>query len=436
MPAEIRIEGDTKVISNQFPAKLAPLFSPAPYKVLWGGRDGIKSWTIARVLLVLGAQSGLRVLCARETQSSIADSVHALLSDQIEAMGLADQYLVQKYTITHRWDGTSFIFKGLMDPKSIKSVESCDILWVEEAQSVKKETWDTVLPTIRKEGSQVWVSFNPELTTDDTFIRFILQPPPGSIVIKTTYRDNPWLSERSRITIEHMKATDPQGYLHVYEGECRTDVDGAIFGEQMKAAEAAGNITVVPADLSRPVMTFWDLGFGDLTTVWFAQAVAGRFHVIDYLQGSGKPISDYIIALQNRKYIYGEHWLPHDCVDTLIHKKLASGDKSRSIEQIMRASGMKVRVAAKMAIHDRINATRTVFPQCLFDAEKCRDGLQALRMYQWKPVNAAGETPKEPLHNIWSHGADGFCTLGVSIKLPASAAAKPAEPEAEYSWLG
>jgi len=176
----------------EFPEKLAFLFQPKRYKVAWGGRGSAKSWSIARALLIIAAQKTKRILCAREFQNSIQDSVHKLLSDQIEALGLSDQYEIQKTTIIHRLTGSEFIFSGLRhNVDSLKSKEGIDIVWVEEAQMVSSFSWDKLIPTIRKEGSEIWISFNPELETDETYKRFVLNPPTESVVAKINWRDNP-----------------------------------------------------------------------------------------------------------------------------------------------------------------------------------------------------------------------------------------------------
>ena len=158
----------------EFPLKLQCLFESARYKVLWGGRGGAKSWGIARALLIIGANKPIRVLCAREFQTSIKDSVHKLLSDQIINMGLTDFYEVVDRTIRGK-NGSEFNFVGLKNNvANVKSYEGVDICWVEEAQSVSARSWDVLIPTIRKEQSEIWVSFNPELATDNTYQRFIL----------------------------------------------------------------------------------------------------------------------------------------------------------------------------------------------------------------------------------------------------------------------
>lgn len=425
----------------EFPDKLQFLFEPHRYKVPWGGRGGTKSWAIARALLILGAQNPLRILCTRETQKSIADSVHKLLSDQIVLLGLQDFYTIEKARIIGRGE-TEFIFAGLRhNVNNIKSVEACDIVWVEEAQSVSKQSWAVLIPTIRKEGSEIWVSFNPDLATDDTYKRFVLNPPPNAKVVKVGWQDNPWFPEVLRIEMEYLREKDPAAYDHIWEGNCVSALEGAIYAAEIKVAEAEGRITTVSYDRTRPVDTFWDLGFGDLTSIWFAQSLpSGQFRLIDYLEDRGKTIEHYIIQLQNRGYMYGVDWLPHDAVDTIIHAKLAgSGDRSRSIEMLMRAAGRKVRIAPKMHVMTGINAARTIFPQCWFDAEKCADGLQALRHYQWGPISLSGVEKREPLHNWASHGSDGFRTMAVTIKQPvmerAKAAVKQQAEKSEHSWM-
>jgi phage terminase large subunit len=155
------------------PRKLHFLREPHRYKVLYGGRGGIKSWSIAQSLLVQGTERDLSIPCARETMQSIRESVHQLLEDQIQRLGMQGEYEVQRAEIKHRHRNTSFTFHSLRDQSvhNIKSLEGADILWVEEAQNVSKKSWRTVIPTIRKPGSEIWISFNPELETDDTYQR-------------------------------------------------------------------------------------------------------------------------------------------------------------------------------------------------------------------------------------------------------------------------
>ncbi len=426
------------IVECELPTKLSWLFEPHRYKVLYSGRGAAKSWSFAATALILGVKSPLRIVCARETMQSLKDSVHALLEDTIKRLGIGSLYDVQKSAI-YGTNGTEFTFIGLAhNVGNIKSLEGADVLWVEEGQTVTKDSWETVIPTIRKPGSEIWVSFNPKLATDDTYMRFVVHPPPGAKVERLNFRDNPWFTETMRIDMEHLHSTDELAYQHVWEGECKSAVEGAIYGEELKNADAEKRITSVPWDRTKPVDTFWDLGFTDKTAIWFAQPVAGWYHLIDYLEGAGKTISDYIVALQQRGYVYGTDWLPHDGVDTVIHTRLP-GDKSRSPEQMMRASGRKVRIAPKMLVASQINAARTVFPQCRFDADKCAVGLHALRQYQWPEDAASGAEGRKPLHNWASHAASAFMNFAVTMRHPELDPARVQAPKpvaSLYGWMG
>lgn len=428
-------------VTARFPLKLAFLFQPKRFKVLYGGRAGIKSWNIAQALLVQGSNKKLRILCTRATQQSIADSVHALLCDWIRRLGLTHFYRIQLNTIIGA-NGTQFIFAGLKEIDSIKSLEGVDICWVEEAQNVPKKSWEKLIPTIRKPGSEIWVSFNPELETDDTYIRFVLNTPSNAIVARTTYRDNPWFEETSlRPDMEDLRERDYQAYLNVWEGETKSTVEGAVYHDEMLLLEKAGRITDVAVDRLRPVDTFWDLGFADRMAIWFAQPLeTGQIRVVDYLESKGKALEWYLIQIQQRGYLMGTDWLPHDGVDAIIHHRL-SGDRSRSPEQLMRAAGRNVRVAAKLHVNSGINAVRTILPNCYIDRDRCSDGLRALRSYQWGPPSAGGLERREPLHDWASHGADAFRTLAVCVRYPqATLAPTPTRPsrrnKSGTGWMG
>jgi len=431
-------------ITARFPPAFEFLFEPHRYKGVRGGRGKGASWSFGKALLILGTGTcqhylgPLRILCARETQKSIADSVHTLLSDQVKALGMQNFYEVQQNTILGK-NGTEFIFAGLKhNINNIKSVEGCDIVWIEEAQSVSKDSWATLIPTIRKERSEIWASWNDILETDDTHQRFVINPPPDAVIKKLTYRDNPWFPEVLRIEMEHLRATDPAAYQHVWEGECRSAVEGAIYSKEIEQATKEGRICAVPCDRTRPVHTFWDLGYEDKTAIWFAQPVNGWYHFIDYLEDSGRTIEWYLIQLQQRGYLYGQDWLPHDGIDAIIHHRIA-GNRERSIEQIMRAAGRSVRLVPKMYVLDGINAARSIFPQCRFDETKCYEGLRALRMYQWGPPAASGKLRREPLHDAASHGADGFRGAAITLRNPEpELAAQPIHhiPTGVNSWMG
>ncbi len=202
---------------------MMPFFAQDPgirYRVTHGGRGSIKSWTLARVLLLMGCQRKMLIVCAREYQKSIRESVHRLLNRQIQRMHLAGEYDVKDSRIVNRWTGTEFIFVGLHhNIESIKSMEGIDIVWVEEAETVSAESWAALDPTVREKGSEIWVSFNPKEETDPTWQRFIVDPMPGTVVCPVSWKDNHWLPDVLRIQAEWMREHDPEGYAHIWEGK-------------------------------------------------------------------------------------------------------------------------------------------------------------------------------------------------------------------------
>ncbi|MBB6509745.1 hypothetical protein F4695_003113 [Rhizobium soli] len=216
--------------SIEIPEAFAGLFEPHRYKVYNCGRGSGKSWAVARVLVNLAHHTPLRAVCAREFQNSIEESVHKLLSDQIKFFGLP--YTIDKYRI-YNDIGSEFIFKGLskQDAAAIKSLEGADIVWVEEAQNVSEASWRNLTPTVRKDGSEIWVTFNPDVEDAPTYQRFVIKQPTNALVRRVNWDENPWFPsvlEQERLD---MLRDDPEGYQNVWEGHSRnltalnTDID-------------------------------------------------------------------------------------------------------------------------------------------------------------------------------------------------------------------
>lgn len=407
-------------ISPEFIPQVQFLFEPWRYKVLYGGRLGVKSWSVARALLILGLSGQERVLCARELQKSLDESVHKLLADQISAMGMNYLYEVQQAHIVGRESaqGTLFSFEGLRhNVAKVKSYEGLTRCWVEEAAKLSKASFNILDPTLRVQGSEIWLTYNPEL--DDDFVHqfFVVQPAPSNAkVVRLTFRDNPWLSETSRELIQHMKETDYDEYLHVYEGHTRQQLEGAIFAEELREAMSADpcRIARVPHQRSLPVNCYFDLGRSDHTSIWFEQRVGFEHHLIDFYQNRLKHIEHYLKLLQQKGYFYGTIWLPHDA------KAKTLGTKA-SIEEQVRDAGFTVRIVPKLSIPDRINAARTVFPLCYFDEARCAEGLKSLKHYRYE-VTEGGKFSLNPLHDWASDAADAFCYFGVASKVRGKSA--------------
>jgi len=205
----------------ELPRKFGFLLEPARYKVAHGGRGGAKSWSFARALLIRAVKEPLRVLCARELQLSIRDSVHRLLKDQIRALGYSSLFSVTNHSILGV-NGSEFIFTGIQaNVEKVRSLEGVDICWVEEAESVSKDSWEVLIPTIRKAGSEIWVSFNPQQATDPTYKRFITDKPPDAKVVEVNWRDNHWLSDELKAEKDYLHRVDPEAAQHVWEGKTR-----------------------------------------------------------------------------------------------------------------------------------------------------------------------------------------------------------------------
>jgi phage terminase large subunit len=402
----------TAIAKAEFPAKTQCLFVPEStrYRVLYGGRGGAKSWAVARALLIKAAKSPLRILCAREFQTSIKDSVHKLLSDQIVALGLLDLYEITQGAIRGR-NGSEFAFVGLKNNvANVKSYEGIDICWVEEAQTVSRNSWNVLIPTIRKEGSEIWITFNPELETDETYQRFVVKPPANAVVQKINWSDNPWFPETLRIEKESLRERDLQAYNQVWEGMCRQTVDGAIFATEMQRAEADGRITRVPYDPIKPVHAIWDLGWSDQTAIWFLQFVGMETRLISYLEDSQKTVNHYLQELQKKGYVYDTLWLPHDA-----ENKTLAGN-GRTIEELVKTAGYKTQILPKVPVVDSINAARTLFPNMWFDRENCADGLTCLRHYRYDVDPDTGMFSRNPRHDQYSHGADAFRYIALMLR--------------------
>lgn len=425
----------TGFVNAEFPEKLACLFDPPHmrFRVLYGGRGGAKSWGVARALLIKGAQTPIRVLCAREFQTSIKDSVHKLLSDQIEALGLSTFYEITQAQIRGK-NGTEFNFVGLKNNvANVKSYEGVDICWVEEAQTVSRHSWNVLIPTIRKEKSEIWITFNPELETDETYQRFVIHAPDNAIVQKINWSDNPWFPETLKLEKDALKARDPAAYNVVWEGLCRQTVDGAVFAREMQMAELEGRIMRVPYDATKPVHAVFDLGWADATAIWFLQFIGMETRLIRYVEGTQKTISEYLATMQSFGYIYDTLWLPHDAEN----KTLAAN--GRSIEEIVRAAGYKTRIIPRTPVADSINAARTMFRSCYFDRENCHEGLQCLRHYRYEVDPETGQFSRNPLHDNYSHGADAFRMIGLMVNEPRKPVRKQLNQQlyaSNLSWMG
>ena len=399
-------------IDARFPKSLQFLFKPARYKVARGGRGSGKSWGFARALILRCAKQQTRVLCTREIQKSIQQSVHQLLSDQIAAMGLAPVFEILQTEIRGP-HGSCFYFSGLSDvtATALKSFEGVDVCWCEEAQAISAKSWKTLIPTIRKEGSEIWVTYNPELESDPTHAMFVTNPPPDCVSVLMNYTDNPYFPKVLESERAHAEATmRSDDYRHTWLGQCKPAVEGAIYFDAMSASIAAGRIREVPHDASLKTHVIFDLGWNDAMTLILCQRVSSEIRVIHYIEGNQRILADYsaelkALRLDDQPMNWGTVYLPHDG----FHKRHQTGKDDASI---MRGLGWDVQEVPNTHVNTGIDRAREVFPRVYFNKARTERLVECLKRYRWNISQKTGEAVS-PLHDQYSHGADCFRYLAL-----------------------
>lgn len=398
-------------INLQIPFKLAPIYEPKRYKVMHGGRGGGKSHSVAQVLLDMGARKSLRILCCREIQKSMKDSVHRLLKDYIVKHNLTHFYEVLDTEIRGA-NGTLILFAGLQSHTvdSIKSFEGVDIVWVEEAHSVSKKSWDVLTPTIRKEGSEIWMTLNPDMETDETYKRFVA---PGCTsdtwVVEINWRDNPWFPKvLNQERLKAKRTMSNEDYNHIWEGEARTVSAGAIYREEILQLVKDKRVRLVPYDPTLKVHTVWDLGWNDSMTISFVQKGVHEVRIIDYIEDSHRTLDWYVTQMEKRPYRWGTDFLPHD-------GRTKNYQTGKSTEQLLNELNRKTYVLKAASVEEGIKAARMLFPRCYFDEENTARLVECLKRYQ-RRIHQVTNEPMEPLHDEYSHGADNFRYIAAAIE--------------------
>lgn len=273
----------TSGCAAQLAATLPPwaefLFRPARYKVAYGGRGSSKSWSFARALIARAYSSKCRILCARELQTSISESVHQLLSDQIGLMGLGPWFEIRQQAIYCPHTGSEFFFYGIRNNATkLKSTEGVNIAWIEEAEKISESSWRILIPTVREAGSEIWVTFNPDEETDPTYQRFVVHRPPDCAAVEVNWTENPWFPEELRREKDYLYRVDGDAAEWVWGGKPRTNNSAQIF---------RGKYTVSPfepptPDSCAPESPMWDgpyygadWGFAQDPTVLMKMWIAG-----------------------------------------------------------------------------------------------------------------------------------------------------------------
>jgi phage terminase large subunit len=382
---------------------------PYRYVVAKGGRGSGKSRSFALMCAVRAYQLSMQgkqgqILCGREFQNSLSDSSFAEVKAAIlEVPWLAKHFDIgANYIRTH--DGNIyFTFIGLRrNLDSVKGQARIHLCWLDEAENLSGMAYEKLIPTVREHDSSIWVTYNPESKESSTYKRFIEKKPDDCIVVECNWRDNPWFPEVLEKERQEDLKKRPEAYDHIWEGDFLTHNEGAYYAIEFRNIKAESRIAYVPYEPSVGVITSWDLGMNDSTSIFFFQVVGAEIRVIDYYENSGMALDHYSHILQSKPYTYIEHILPHD----VRVKELGTG-KSRY--EMLDSLGVKnITIAPQLRVDDGIAAVRSILPRCWFDAEKVERGIDCLRQYHrdWDESNKTWRG--RPAHDWASHGADAF----------------------------
>jgi phage terminase large subunit len=396
-----------------------PLLEPARYKGAWGGRGSGKSHFFAELMVETAVRKpGFRAVCVREVQKSLAGSSHQLIADKVQALGVGHLFDVQKDRVVTPGGG-AILFQGMQNhtAESVKSLEGMDVAWVEEAQALGERSLSLLDPTIRKEGSELWFSWNPTRKSDavDKLLRQL--KPDNAIVIRANWRDNPWFTGPLHAVRQKDYNLYPERYEHIWEGAYATAFEGAYFARALTQAKNEGRIGHVAADPLLRKRAYFDIGGAgaraDAMAIWVCQFVGREIRVLDYLEGQGQVLAHYVGELRSRGYGDVLCVLPHDGANTnnVTGKRYADhlADAGFEVETIPnQGSG-----AAAM----RIEAVRRIFPQVWFDASATEAGRDALGFYHEKR-DEERNIGLGPEHDWSSHAADAFGLMAIAYELP------------------
>ena len=409
-------QNDKAVI--KIPDKLIPVFSgDARYRASFGGRGSGKTRSFALMTAVRGyyaGKSGVEgiILCAREHLNSLDESSLEEVKAAISSVDfLKDYYDVGERYIRSKDGKINYSFAGLRrNVDSLKSRSRILICWVDEAENVSESAWQKLIPTVREHNSEIWVTWNPESKQSSTHKRFRENPPDDAKIAEMNWQDNPWFPEvLERARIED-KEKRPDIYPHVWEGDFRVHVEGSYYASEMLRAQSDGRICAVPYDRNAGVVTAWDLGMADTTSIFFAQFVGKEVRVIDYYENSGLALDHYVRVLADKGYTYDHHILPHD----VRVKELGTG-KSRY--EVLQNLGLNsITICPMLGVEDGIQQVRSMLDTCWFDETRCEKGVDALRQHRrdWDDVGKAWRG--RPLHDWTSHAADAFRYLATGYQ--------------------
>lgn len=402
----------------KLPRKIQELFAgKRRWRLVHGGRGSGKTRSLALMTAVKGyelesqGKSGL-ILCAREFMNSLTDSSFEEIKQAIQSIDwLNDFYEIGQNYIRSKSGNIQYKFIGLRrNLDSVKGLSSIHICWCDEAETISESAWTKLIPTIREEDSEIWVSWNPESKLSATNQRFRVNTPSNANLVEMNWSDNPFFPKVLELERLEDKEKRPLSYDWIWQGDYLTAHDGSFYLLEMMRARDEGRIGVVDYDRRLPVVTAWDLGIGDSTAIVFASYFGSEIRIIDYYENSGVGLDHYARVLQEKGYIYDQHILPHD----VRVKELGTG-KSR-YETLQSLGINPITIAPQLAVDDGIQAVRSMLDQCWFSAERCDHLIEALRAYHKEYDDQRMTWKGRPEHDWSSHPADAFRYLAVGYR--------------------
>lgn len=381
----------------------------------YGGRGSAKTRSFAKMTAVRAymwdqaEQDGI-ILCGRQYMNSLDDSS----MEEVKASIRSEPWLHEHFDIGEKYIRTksgriAYKFAGLdRSLDSIKSKSRIKLCWVDEAEPVTEEAWIKLIPTLREEDSELWVTWNPESKRSATHKRFREGPQDERMkIVEINWRDNPWFPQVLERTRLRDLAQRPDRYEHIWEGGFAHVFEGAYYVTQMVAARNEGRIASVAVEPSLPVHTAWDLGVGDSTAIWFFQVVANEIRIVDFYEANSQGLPHYADVLKAKAYAYGDDWVPHDA-------KVRELGTGRTRVETLIDLGRRPRLVPNHTLMDGINAVRETLPRCWFDEKRTEYGLDALRQYRSEYDEKTLVFDDRPRHDWTSHAADAFRYLAIA----------------------
>jgi phage terminase large subunit len=420
-------------VQIDLPDKLVPIFEgPARFRCAYGGRGSAKTRTFAKMSAVIGAKAAAEgrsgiILCGRQFMNSLADSSFSEIAAAIRSEPwLQEAYEIGETFIRTRDRRVEYSFVGLArNLSSIKSKALIILCWIDEAEDVSEEAWVTLVPTVREDGSEIWVTWNPKLKKSATDMRFRNATDPDIKVAEMNWRDNPWFPSVLERERERDLRDRPEQYDHIWEGGYATVAAGAYFATDLLRAKQENRICRLAPDPLLPISSYHDIGGAgakaDAYSIWITQKVSREIRVLNHYTARGQPLAHHVMWMRENGYGKAEIVLPHDGLNT-------NNVSGKTYEDHWREAGFNARSIPNQgagAAKQRIEAVRRLFPRIWFNDETTGDGRISLGWYHPKISDDERRRDMGPDHDWSSHDADAFGLMAIDYLEPSAKAIRP-----------